>query len=173
MIDAVESRASMKIDSIIKTIEDIAFQTNILALNASVEASRAGSAGKGFSVVSDEVRSLASKSAEAASDTGALIGRSIEDVKTGTDSTNLAISAMQVINECIQSIKTLMGEIALASVQQSEMVASVEKRVKEVSKVIQSNSDAAEKSAALSNQLSDQSRILNHLLSRFRIQYFC
>lgn len=162
--------SSMKISSIIKTIEDIAFQTNILALNASVEASRAGSAGKGFSVVSDEVRSLASKSAEAASDTGALIGRSIEDVKTGTDSTNLAISAMQVINECIQSIKMLMDEIALASVQQSEMVASVEKRVKEVSKVIQSNSDAAEKSVALSNQLSDQSKTLNYLISRFRIQ---
>ena len=136
--------SSMQIRSIIKTIEDISFQTNVLALNASVEASRAGSAGKGFSVVAEEVRSLASKSAEAVSDTGTLIGRSIQDVKTGTESTNLAISAMQVISECIQSIKTLMDEIALASVQQSEMITSVEKRVKEVSKVIQSNSDAAE-----------------------------
>ncbi len=162
--------SSMKISSIIKTIEDIAFQTNILALNATVEAARAGSAGKGFSVVSDEVRSLASKSAEAASDTGALIGRSIQAVKTGTESTNLAISAMQVINECIQSIKTLMDEIALASVQQSEMIASVDKSVKEVSKVIQSNSDTAEKSAAISIQLSDQSKTLNHLIGRFRIR---
>lgn len=162
--------SSMKISSIIKTIEDIAFQTNILALNASVEAARAGSAGKGFSVVSAEVRNLASRSAEAANDTGALIGRSIQDIKTGTESTNLAISAMQVINECIQSIKALMDEIALASVQQSEMIASVEKRVKEVSKVIQSNSDAAEKSAAISKQLSDQSKTLSHLIGRFRIR---
>lgn len=163
-------KSSMKINSIIKTIEDIAFQTNILALNASVEATRAGSAGKGFSVVSDEVRSLALKSAEAASGTGILISHSIQDIKTGTESTNLAISAMQVINECIQSIKTLMDEIALASVQQSEMIASVEKRIKEVSKVIQSNSDAAGKSAEVSNQLSNQSKTLSHLISRFRIQ---
>lgn len=162
--------SSMQIKSIIKTIEDISFQTNILALNASVEAARAGSAGKGFSVVSDEVRNLALKSAEAVSDTGALIGRSIQDVKSGTESTNLVISAMQVISECIQSIKKLMDEIALASVQQSEMIISVEKRVKEVSKVTQSNSDAAERSAAISTQLSNQSKTLNHLISQFRIR---
>lgn len=162
--------SSTQIRSIIKTIEDISFQTNILALNASVEAARAGSAGKGFSVVADEVRNLASKSAEAVGNTGTLIGRSIEDVKTGTESTNLAISAMQVISECIQSIKALMDEIALASVQQSEMIISVDKRVREVSKVTQSNSDAAEKSAAISNQLSDQSKTLNHLIGQFRIQ---
>ena len=162
--------SSMQIRSIIKTIEDIAFQTNLLALNASVEAAHAGSAGKGFSAVSEEVRNLASKSTEAVGNTGALIGRSIEDVKTGTESTNLAISAMQVISECIQSIKTLMDEIALASVQQSEMITSVEKRVKEVSRVTQSNSEAAEKSAAISNQLSDQSKTLNQLIGQFRIR---
>lgn len=90
-------RSSAQIGSIIKTIEDIAFQTNILALNAAVEASRAGTAGKGFSVVADEVRNLAAKSTEAARNTSSLIGRSIHDVKTGTESTSLAISAMQVI----------------------------------------------------------------------------
>ncbi len=126
-------QSSAQISSIIKSIEDISFQTNVLALNPSVEASRAGAAGKGFSVVSDEVRNLASKSAEAARDTNTLIGRSIHDVKTGTESTNLAISAMQVINECIQSIKTLMDEISLASVQQSEMIVSVENSIKEAS----------------------------------------
>lgn len=162
--------SSMQIRSIIKTIEDIAFQTNILAINAAVEASRAGSAGKGFSVVSNEVRNLAARSSEAASSTGALIGRSIQDIKTGTESTTHAISAMQVIGECIQSVKTLMDEIALASVQQSEMITSVEKRVREVSGVIQENSDAAERSAAVSNQLSDQSRTLNRLIGQFRIQ---
>ncbi|MCI9546343.1 MAG: methyl-accepting chemotaxis protein [Lachnospiraceae bacterium] len=163
-------QSSAKIGSIVKTIEDIAFQTNILALNAAVEATRAGAAGKGFSVVSDEVRSLATKSADAAKTTNTLIGRSIDDVKTGTESTNLAISAMQAISECIQSIKTLMDEISLASVQQSEMIVSVENRIKEVSKVVQENSDAAENSAAISNELSNQARTLNHLINQFRIQ---
>lgn len=162
-------QSSAQIVTVIKTIEDIAFQTNILALNASVEAARAGTAGKGFSVVADEVRNLAAKSADAAKNSSTLIGRSLEDVQTGTESTNLAISAMQVINECIQSIKTLMDEISLASVQQSEMIVSIENRVQEVSNVIQTNSAAAEQSAEVSHELSNQARTLNQLISRFRI----
>ena len=163
-------QSSARIGSIVKTIEDIAFQTNLLALNAAVEASRAGSAGKGFAVVSDEVRNLAAKSAQAAENTGTLISRSIQDVKTGTESTSLAISAMQDINECIQSIKTLMDEISYASVQQSEMIVSVENRVQEVSRVIQANSASAEESAAISSELSNQARTLNQLIGQFRIK---
>lgn len=162
-------QSSTKIGSIIKTIEDIAVQTNILALNASVEAARAGSAGKGFSVVADEVRSLAAKSGEAAQNTGVLINQSIHDVKTGTESTDQVISAMQVINECIQSIKMLMDEIAFASLQQSEMIASVEEGIKDISKVVQTNSAAAKESAAVSKELSNQARTLNGLIGQFRI----
>ena len=77
---------------------------------------------------------------------------------------------MQLINECIQSIKTLMDEISDASVQQSEMIVSVENRIKEVSKVIEENSDAAEESAAISNELSGQAKTLNQLISQFRIK---
>ena len=154
---------------VIKTIEDIAFQTNILALNAAVEAARAGAAGKGFSVVADEVRNLAAKSAEAAEDTGGLVNQSIQDVKTGTDATNLAVSAMEVIRDCIQEIKTLMDEIAAASIRQSEMIVSVEDGIKEISRVVQTNSSAADESASVSRQLSDQARTLNSLISRFHI----
>ena len=154
--------------NIVKTIEDIAFQTNILALNASVEAARAGEAGRGFAVVSGEVRSLASKSSQAAQNTGVLISRSTQDVKSGTESTGDAISAMQVISECVQSIKALMDEIA--SVQQSEMIVSVENRIKEVSRVTETNSSAAEKSAEVSNELSGQAKTLNRLIGQFRIR---
>nr|WP_326126544.1 methyl-accepting chemotaxis protein [uncultured Oscillibacter sp.] len=163
-------QSSTQIGTIIKTIEDIAFQTNILALNAAVEAARAGSAGKGFSVVADEVRTLAAKSAGAAQNTNQLITRSVQNAKTGTESTDQAVSAMQVINECIQSIKTLMDEIAGASVQQSEMISLVESGIKEISAVVQNNSMAAEKSALVSRELSQQARILSGLISRFHIQ---
>ena len=171
LMDAMNNiqTCSNEIEKILKTIEDIAFQTNILALNAAVEAARAGSAGKGFSVVVDEVRNLAAKSAAAAQNTNQLISRSIQSAKTGSESTDLAVSAMRDINSCIQSIKTLMDEIAAASVQQSEMISLVETGIKEISVVVQSNSAAAEKSAAVSRELSQQARALNGLIRRFRI----
>ncbi len=162
--------SSARIRGIIKTIEDIAFQTNILALNAAVEAARAGAAGKGFSVVADEVRNLAAKSSEAAKNTNVLIGQSVKDAQTGRTSSDQAIAAVQVINDCIQSIKTLMDEIAAASARQSEMVASVEEGIKEISKVVQANSAAAEESAVASQQLSTQANTLSALIRQFRIQ---
>ena len=164
------NQSSTQIGTIIKTIEDIAFQTNILALNAAVEAARAGTAGKGFSVVADEVRSLAAKSTEAAQNTNELITRSIQSAKTGTESTDMAVSAMSVINDCIQSIKSLMDEIAAASVRQSEMISLVESGIKEISTVVQDNSNAAERSALVSMELSQQARTLSNLISRFRVR---
>lgn len=77
---------------------------------------------------------------------------------------------MQIISECIQSIKKLMDEISLASVQQAEMIVSVENRIKEVSSVTQANSAAAEESAAISTELSNQAQTLSQLISQLRIQ---
>lgn len=163
-------QSSAQIVTVIKTIEDIAFQTNVLALNASVEAARAGAAGAGFSVVAEEVRSLAAKSSEAAQNTNNLINHSIEDVKTGTKSTDQVVSAMKIINECIQSIQTSMDVISSASIQQSEMIVLVENGIKEISQVVQTNTASAKESASVSKELSNQARTLNNLLSRFRIQ---
>ena len=163
-------QSSAQIGTIIKTIEDIAFQTNILALNAAVEAARAGSAGKGFSVVADEVRNLAAKSASAAQNTNELISRSIQSAKSGTESTDLAVSAMQDIDSCIQSIKTLMDEIAAASVQQSEMISLVETGIKEISVVVQSNSASSEESAAVSSELFEQVHLLEDETKKFRLK---
>ena len=76
---------------------------------------------------------------------------------------------MQVISDCIRSIKELMDEIASAGVQQSEMILLIETGIKEISAVVQNNSAAAEKSASVSRELSQQARTLNNLISRFRI----
>lgn len=163
-------QSSAKICNITGTIEDIAFQTNLLALNASVEASHAGTSGKGFAVVADEVRNLAAKSGEAAQNTGVLVRESILDVKTGTESTDHVISAMKIINDCIESVKSLMDDIALASAQQSEMIASIEERIKEISRVVQTSSATAEESAVASKEMSEQAKVLNRLIGQFRIQ---
>jgi len=77
---------------------------------------------------------------------------------------------MQVISDCIQSIKALMDEIAAASVQQAEMISLVENGIKEISAVVQTNSNAAEKSAAVSKKLSSQARTLNSLISHFHVR---
>ena len=99
-----------------------------------------------------------------------LIGRSINDVDMGTASSDLAISAMQIINDCIQSIKILMDEIALASVRQSEMVASIDSGIKEISRVVQANSMAAAENADISKKLSGQANALSGLIGQFRIK---
>lgn len=121
-------------------------------------------------MVADEVRNLASKSSQAAQNTNELIMSSIKDIKTGTESTNQAISAMQVINDCIESIKTLMDEIAAASVQQSEMITSVEDGIKDISKVVQANTTVAEESADVSKELSNQANTLKNLIGQFKVE---
>ena len=113
---------------------------------------------------------MASKSSEAAQNTSGLVNRSIQDVKNGAESTDSAVSAMQVIHSCVQSIKGLMDEIASASVQQSEMIDLVESGIKDISQVVQENASAAEESAAVSQELSRQARTLNQLISRFRVE---
>ena len=77
---------------------------------------------------------------------------------------------MQIINDCIQSIKTLMDDLARASVRQSEMIVSVEEGIQEIERVVQTNSAVAEESAAVSRELSDQAKTLNSLIGQFRVQ---
>lgn len=120
--------------------------------------------------MAEEVRSLAAKSSEAAKNTDILIGHSIHDARTGTESAGLAVSAMQIINDCIQSIKALTDEIAFASTRQAEMVASVDKGIREISSVVQANSSSALESAEFSRELSDQANTLNSLIGQFHIE---
>ena len=160
--------STFKIREIIRTIEDIAFQTNILAINAAVEAARAGDAGKGFAVVAGEGRNLASKSAQASRNSVDLITHSLKAVEDGTlivDAT--AVSMRNALNG-VQNVVKTMDDIASASREQAYSVEQVTREMEQIAGVIQENSATAEESAAASEELSAQALLLKGLLERFR-----
>lgn len=168
MADITEK--SNEISKIIKTIDDIAFQTNILSLNAAIEAARAGAAGKGFAVVADEVGNLAQKSAKAAQNTSVLIEETIDAVNKGAKISEETAESLNVVAAQTKKINHFITDISAASDEQAKGVKQVSIGIDQISSVVQSNSATAEESAASAEELYGQANLLNNLMERFILQ---
>ena len=160
---------SMTIGKIVKEVEDIAFQTNILALNASVEAARAGDAGRGFSVVANEVRHLAAKTTEASKMMAGLAQQTLAQAESGTRAADRATTSMDHVVDGTQEIIEMVDRISDASVRQADSIVQIRQSIEMVSEIVQGNSAMAEESAAASEELSAQAQVLKKLVEEFEL----
>jgi methyl-accepting chemotaxis protein/methyl-accepting chemotaxis protein-1 (serine sensor receptor) len=158
--------SSDKVSKIIKVIDEIAFQTNILALNAAVEAARAGEAGMGFAVVSDEVRNLAQRCAQAAKDTAALIEESIAKSTHGKGKVDQTAGAIRAITEESSQIKVLVDEVNLGSQEQARGIEQIGKAISQMEQVTQKAAANAEECASAAEELNAQSQTLKDIVER-------
>lgn len=164
------STTSEQIENIISTIENIAFQTNILALNASVEASRAGEAGKGFAVVANEVRNLAAKSDQAAKATKELIENSVRATAKGSAIVDEVSETLRQTLTLVTQSNSAIDEIADAVQEEAEAVSQVAEGLGQIANVVQTNTANSEESAAVSAELFEQVNQLKNQTSNFRLK---
>jgi methyl-accepting chemotaxis protein len=165
-MDHIKNSAE-KISGIITLIDEIAFQTNLLALNAAVEAARAGEAGKGFAVVADEVRGLAQRSADASKQIKTLISDSNHYVQNGADLVNEAGKSLSEIVESAHKVATIMAEIASASSEQSSGLEQINLAVNQMDEMTQRNAALVQESTSNSDDLQSQAEELRRLTQRF------
>lgn len=162
MLEAMEElkRSSGEISKIIKVIDEIAFQTNILSLNAAVEAARAGDAGKGFAVVAEEVRNLAQRSAQAAKDTSVIIESNISLSERCLNVTEQVGGSLVEIKDNTHKVSELLDEITTASQEQEIGIKQINQAIAQMENVLQSNASTAQQNAVSADQISDFSQTI-------------
>ena len=171
MVEAMEriNEASKKIGNIISEIESIASQTNLLSLNASIEAARAGEAGRGFSVVADQIRQLAEQSSKSAVDTRTLIEGAMQEVENGNKVAERAVASIGIVVEGIRKVAASSRELSTVSKSQAETMKEAEEGINQISDVIQTNAAVAQESSATSQELSASAASLDALIAKFEL----
>jgi methyl-accepting chemotaxis protein len=169
LVNAMEaiSKVSNEIKDIIGEIEDIASQTNLLSLNASIEAARAGDAGKGFAVVADQIGKLASDSAQSAVRTRELIQKALDEVDKGNSTMIRTNETLQQVVEGIEFLSNVTKDASESSYTQVNTMEEVEKGIEQISVVVESNSSSAEETSATGEELSLQATNLKQLTQQF------
>lgn len=160
---------SQKVVSIIQTIEEIASQTNLLSLNASIEAARAGDAGKGFAVVADEIGKLALESSKAANTTKELIEISMEEINKGNSIAEGAVNSLKESVSAVDRVNEMIQETAENAATQAESMEQLRAGIRKISHGIQDNSAASQETSATSEELASQAERLNQMLQRFEL----
>ncbi|MGM0443314.1 MAG: methyl-accepting chemotaxis protein [Fibrobacterota bacterium] len=160
--------SSDQMKKIISVINNIAFQTNLLALNAAVEAARAGKHGKGFSVVAEEVRTLAGRSAKASDEISELIEDAVERARNGSAVTRDVTEVFARIREGAESVSNDLSRISEGSQEQRVRLNEINRGISDIEESTMNNTASAEETASTAEELSSQSEDLRHRVSLFR-----
>ena len=158
---------AQQITKIAKDIGDIAFQTNLLAINASVEAARAGAAGKGFAVVADEVKQLAAKSAEAAQSATDMVNNTKTIIQTGVELTADTAGSLRAISDVSAQINTISDQLTAAVRGQELALAAMEERIASISAIADRNLQNAGETEQSSGSLAREAEALQSQVRKF------
>lgn len=167
-VDEIETMSD-SIQKIVGTIDAIAFQTNILSLNASVEAARAGDMGNGFAVVAEEVRSLAEKCSDSSKKTSDLINQCIKSIGNAKKCADATFDSLSDIVKDSAEIASAFTEISADTMEQANKSQQIQREIHTISDVIQTNTATVEETAASTAVLSEQAANLDEMVRNFKV----